>query len=283
MGRRSTRSHCLVVLLTISLNFVCETAGAEQDTEGDQDLVSSEQKEKHPTSNSPTHGQSASPASHRASRSTDASHPAHHDPSSSPSLNSEHRDPTSSQSSHHSTSSPDSSHPGYHDPSSAPSSHHASNSTDASHPAHHDPSAPVSSHFHEGGAVGHAEHKHHPANLLNELNHHSLAEGRAHEHNIENDALVHPGPCLTMRTQLLDQVNQAEKRGVGVWTYRDEFKRLNQLVDEGLPEEKIKKRIMAIVTSLHEQIRTSQAMKNAAILKARRGRTLTKESLLIGR
>ncbi len=256
---RSTRSHCFVTALTISLNVVVSGAvEAAHDGEDEQDLVPSEHSDKHPTEHTSAPTEPAS--SHHDSGTTK------HD---SPSRRLHHGETPSEHSapSHPTQHNSDSAEPG----SPAHSTHYNSDSKEPgshAHPTHYDQ-----------GSSEHSEHKHHAATLLNELNEHTVAKSAPDN---DGNALVHPGPCQTMRTQLLDQINQAEKRGVGVWTYRDEFKRLNQMVDEGISEEKLKRRIMAIVISLHGQIRTSLEIKNAAIRKARQS-TITKESILIRR
>lgn len=95
-----------------------------------------------------------------------------------------------------------------------------------------------------------------------------------------NPNFVQPGALENMRKQLLEQIQTAEKRGVGVQAYRSEFQKLNKMVAEDASEEDIKKQVISIVTSLHAQMHSSNRAKNTRQAILRQPRQLTKETIL---
>lgn len=72
---------------------------------------------------------------------------------------------------------------------------------------------------------------------------------------------IHPGPMLKWRQQLHAQITEAGKRGVGVTNYRTAFDDLEKMVENGAPETDIRAKIIAILTPLHQQMRSGMYLK----------------------
>ncbi|MBX9694819.1 MAG: hypothetical protein K2Z81_20695, partial [Cyanobacteria bacterium] len=79
--------------------------------------------------------------------------------------------------------------------------------------------------------------------------------------------VIEPGPLLEMRQQLWGQILEAKKRGAGVSNYITAFDSLEIEVKAGADEAKVKQKLMSIATSLHQQMRSSIAFKQAALYK----------------
>ncbi len=72
---------------------------------------------------------------------------------------------------------------------------------------------------------------------------------------------IHPGPMLKWRQQLHAQITEAGKRGVGVTNYKTAFDDLEKMVENGAPEADIRSKIIAILTPLHQQMRSGMYLK----------------------